>query len=754
MKKKVKKTIFKSLRFKFIFLAVVVTVVGVSIVSTFVILDKRQYLYDGLYQKAKLFSRYTPQTIYDFYGSYYIYATEKDFQKFKELTKNVLAKNKDIKHVMLINTKNIILFDSSEFEHNRKYDGGKERTVTDEGLLNIIDKLKENVKQGKVEPLLGSTILFKDENVIELISPVMFEDIMAAFVVYHLSVESINYALAKTTLVILGVAAGLIGFGIMLAIFFANIIIRPVEKVSSMMREISTKEDFTKMLEIKRDDEIGELSSSFNKMTLDLKKSREKLTNYNVELEKMVKERTKELRRLAYYDSLTNLPNRALFQDRMNQAIAHARRYKRKAAVLFLDLDNFKRINDTLDHRMGDLLLKEVAVRLNRSIRKTDTVTNRKKLELDDIAARLGGDEFIILLSEINCANDTEIVAQRFLDTLLQPFRLDSHEVFVTASIGIAIYPNDGEDMDSILKNADIAMYHAKDKGKNNFQFYKHSMNSTALEKLTMENDLRKAEKNGELMLYYQPQMDIRTWEIIGMEALIRWDHPDRGVISPDEFIPLAEETGLIMPIGKWVLDTVCRQNRDWQSRGLPPVRVAVNLSGRQFQHEGLVKTVREILESSGLDPQYLELEFTESVMMKNVETTIEMLHELKKMGVRLSIDDFGTGYSSFSYLKRFPLDAVKVDSSFIKDITENDDDAAIVSAIIAMAHNLNLKVIAECVETEEQLMFLSKHICDHIQGYLLSTPLPVEDAARFLTDLGNGDLKNSRIPALAKTEG
>ncbi len=441
--------------------------------------------------------------------------------------------------------------------------------------------------------------------------------------------------------------------------------------------------------------------------------------------------------KMAYYDSLTSLPNRALFQDRLKQSLAHNERYQGNSAILFLDLDNFKRINDTLEHRIGDLLLKGVAERLSSYLRSADTVARQDINILTNTVARLGGDEFTVLLTEINSLQDAAKVAQRILNILSRPFQLEGHEVFVTASIGIAVFPHDGEDMNMLIKNADTAMYHAKDQGKNNFQFYKQSMNASAMERLNLENSLRKAIKREELLLHYQPRINIHTGRIVGTEALIRWNHPEKGLLFPAQFIQLAEETGLILPIGEWVLKTACKQNRSWQVAGFLNGRVAVsvNLSGHQFQQESLIKIVEKVLDDSSLDPQYLELEITESIIMKNADITIDMLNKLKSMGVKLSIDDFGTGYSSFSYLKRFPLDIVKIDRSFIKDITHNKEDIAIVNAIIAMAHTLKLIVVAEGVETEGQLSLLREMGCDEMQGYLMNAPLPQEDITQLLNE-------------------
>ncbi len=436
---------------------------------------------------------------------------------------------------------------------------------------------------------------------------------------------------------------------------------------------------------------------------------------------------------MAYYDSLTNLPNRSLFQDRLCQAIALAERHHRKTAILFLDLDNFKRINDTLGHRVGDLLLQGVADRLANSVRKSDAIVHQSPGLADTTVARLGGDEFTILLTEINQIQDAGKVAQRFIEILSQPFVLDGHEVFVTASAGIAVYPVDGVDVDALLKNADTAMYHAKEQGKNNYQFYRRDMNATAFQELSLENDLRRALEHDEFELYYQPQLDIRTGQFIGMEALIRWKHPKRGMVSPAEFIPLAEQTGLIVPIGEWVLLTACAQNKAWQDAGLSSIPVSVNLSGHQFTQRNLVSTLKSSLDVSGLAPQYLILEITESIVMRNTDATISLLHELNEMGLRLAMDDFGIGYSSFSYLKQFPLYAIKIDQSFIRDIDTNADDAAIAKAIIAMADSLKLAAIAEGVETEQQLEVLRELGCGGAQGYLLSYPLPVEEATTLL---------------------
>ncbi|MBI5741110.1 MAG: EAL domain-containing protein [Nitrospirae bacterium] len=441
-----------------------------------------------------------------------------------------------------------------------------------------------------------------------------------------------------------------------------------------------------------------------------------------------------DIYRMAYYDILTTLPNRLLFNDRLTQAIALAERHDRLAAMLFLDLDNFKRINDTFGHHMGDDLLKKVAERLRRCMRKGDSLTKHGPDDPSDTVARLGGDEFTIILCEISRPEDAARVAQRILDALSPQFTLGAYELYVSASIGIAIYPHDGIDADSLLKNADAAMYHAKSEGKKNYQYYRQSMNASALERLTMENHLRKALEREEFVLYYQPQLDMKTGEIVGLEALIRWRQAGNKLIPPGEFIPIAEETGLIIPMSNWILHTACTQRKEWHAAGFPHIPVSINISSQQFQQKNFANTIKKVMEDTDTRPKDIILEITESTLMHNSDAVFTTLYELSKLGLRLSIDDFGTGYSSLSYLKRFPLHAIKIDRSFIKDVNTNPDDAAISKAIISMAHSLKLKVVAEGVETRHQLVFLSEQGCDEIQGFLFSRPVPVEEILKLLT--------------------
>lgn len=429
----------------------------------------------------------------------------------------------------------------------------------------------------------------------------------------------------------------------------------------------------------------------------------------------------RQLEHNANHDVLTGLANRNLLSDRLKQAIAMARRSGRMVAVLLLDLDNFKVINDSQGHATGDALLQSVANRLRSSVRQTDTV------------ARLGGDEFVIVMPDLPVVEDAAIVASKILDVLSQPFVIASQEMYISASIGLSLYPQDGADEEILLKNVDLAMYRVKQKGRAGFYFYTEEMNVRNQERHDLQIDLRYALSRGELALHYQPKVDLHTRRIIGMEALVRWMHPVKGLISPATFIPFAEETGLIVPIGSWVLQAACRQNMALQNAGFPAIGVAVNLSARQFRHPDLVGLVRQVLEETGLEPHYLELELTESILMQETEEAVATLSQLKALGVQLSLDDFGTGYSSLSYLKRFPLDNLKIDRSFVKGITSDSHDAIIIKAVIALAHNLDLKVIAEGVETKEELEFLAGYQCDEIQGYYISRPLLPEQFQSLL---------------------
>lgn len=431
--------------------------------------------------------------------------------------------------------------------------------------------------------------------------------------------------------------------------------------------------------------------------------------------ENALREQQSRLNYMAFHDSLTSLPNRSLFYDRIFHGLARARRSNSKVALMLLDIDRFKVINDSLGHDAGDLLLKAIAMRLNEGVRDMDTV------------ARLGGDEFVVVLEGVHDTDDVIFVANKLLVTLARPLEISGHEITTTVSIGVSIFPDDGADTDELLKNADIAMYKAKEAGKNNCQFYAKGMSATAVNYLLLENDLRRAVEQEQLILYYQPQIDLKTGELMGVEALVRWQHPERGLVSPAHFIPLAEETGLIVPIGEWVLRQACRQQRIWLDSGKRVGRMAVNLSPRQFRQKNFPGKVEAILHETRLPAEYLELEITESCAMEHAGETINQLNQLNQMGLFLAIDDFGTGYSSLAYLQRFPIQKLKIDRSFIHDIHEDHNDAAIVKTIIGLAHNMQLKVVAEGVENESQVDWLRQYGCDQAQGFLYAKPLSLK---------------------------
>ena len=437
------------------------------------------------------------------------------------------------------------------------------------------------------------------------------------------------------------------------------------------------------------------------------------------------KKTEEQIRMLAYYDALTGLPNRRFFMQQLEQALVFAHRNDRMLAVLFLDLDRFKQVNDTMGHGVGDRLLQDVAERLLRCVRRSDCLARAEEDGPPSLVSRLGGDEFTIMLSDIDHFQDVAKVAQRIMEAVSSPYSLEGQDVFVSTSIGISLYPFDACSAGDLIKNADGAMYQVKEQGRNGYQIYDESMNAKALERIVLERQLRKALKEEELAVYYQPQVDCATGEIVGLEALVRWNSSEFGLVEPERFLPLAEEVGLVVQIDRWVMTQACHKFKSWLDAGLPPVTLALNISGQHFLRNDLLKMVTGILAETGVAAELLVLELTEGVLMEHTEKTVNTLLSLRQMGVRLAIDDFGTGFSSLSYLKRFPLDVLKIDRSFISDIGTNPDDAAITLATIDMAHTLKLQVIAEGVETKEQLDFLVKNGCDLYQGHFFSHPVP-----------------------------
>jgi diguanylate cyclase (GGDEF)-like protein len=477
----------------------------------------------------------------------------------------------------------------------------------------------------------------------------------------------------------------------------------PIEEAGVRIRRMTVGQEPFAPLPVERKDELGTLLDDFNELIV-WRKTAERQMEY-----------------LAQHDALTGLPNRLLVQDRFEQARAQADRAGTKVALLFLDLDSFKTINDSLGHLVGDALLKQIAVRLAGCVRDSDTIS------------RLGGDEFLLVLPALHSGDDTVSVLVKLLEHLREPVHVEGHELSTSVSIGVAIYPDDGPNFDALLKKSDMAMYRAKDAGRNTYRYFDEQMNVEAVEHLALRNDLRHALERAEFVLHYQPQIDLATGRVVGAEALVRWNHPVHGLVPPARFIPVAEESGLIMPLSEWVMHEACRQAMDWRGKGLPGFLMAVNLSAVQFRRGDVEQSVLRALQASGLRPEQLELELTESTLVHESESVLATVQRLKQRGVKFSIDDFGTGYSSLSYLKRFAIDKLKIDQSFIRDLAVNADDAAIVRAIIQMARSLGLRTIAEGVETVEMLAPLRLFGCDEVQGFHFARPMAAQDFEAYL---------------------
>jgi len=541
--------------------------------------------------------------------------------------------------------------------------------------------------------------------------PIVFQGRSAGSVRIEASLLSVIRRVAWFGFILALAGIGAIGLCMLVTDRLITAASRPLIQLARLMERVSTEKDFSLRASVHVNDEVGALATGFNRM-LHRIEERERA------LKRQLHERKRAERRLATlanYDALTRLPNRNYFNERLTALLARSARSGEPMALLFLDLDNFKIVNDTLGHHLGDALLKAVGKRIRSCVRASDSV------------CRLGGDEFTMILEDIKSGDDAGRVAETVVTALSHPFALRDNEVYVTCSIGISVYPKDGRDASTLIKCGDTAMYHAKERGKNNFKFFSADMNDRALKRLALETGLRQALERGEFLLYYQPQVDLASGAIVGAEALLRWRRPGVGLVGPQEFIPIAEETGLIVPIGEWVLWAACSQANLWQSKGQEPVRISINVSPRQFREGEFVRSIANVLEETRLDPFLLVLELTESVLMEDVEAAIAKAHDLRAMGVALSIDDFGVGYSSMSYLKRFPIIEVKIDRSFVSDIPTNGDDVAITKAIVAMAQGLSLEVVAEGVETQAQAEFLRELGCNRAQGHYLGRAGPAE---------------------------
>lgn len=583
--------------------------------------------------------------------------------------------------------------------------------------------------------LLNGFTIIKDVNK----KPIGMFQMTTPRAIYLTGVEAINYYLM--TFVALAII-----FSVLMLWLLRVLIIKRLERLDADVADISAKNAINQRVDAGGSDELSSVSIEINHMLDIIQASHEQLEQRvqertqelqktNIQLQQEITERKsvereliihkEHLVRLAHYDNLTSLPNRVFFNEILNKAINHAKRHEKILAILFIDLDRFKNINDALGHPTGDLVLKEMGNRFAGLLRA------------GDILARLGGDEFIILLNDIGHPKFAGPVAEKILQACAQPVKIDTHEFYITASIGICVYPNDGQSLENLQKYADMAMYKAKRSGGNIYQYYTLEMDIAAHEHIKLEAELRKAIQNNEFVLHYQPQLNLKDGTIKRVEALIRWEHPELGMISPAKFIPLAEETGLILPIGEWALREACRTGKAWQNEGFDPITIAVNISPKQFRHQDVAQVVTDALKDTGLQAKYLEVEITETAVMDNVDVAIERLNSINAMGVRISVDDFGTGYTSISYLKQFPVSVLKIDQHFIKGIPTNQNDLAITSAVIALGHNLGLEVVAEGVETDEQMQYLADHNCDFIQGYFLSRPLPANKITLQFTKLG-----------------
>ena len=555
------------------------------------------------------------------------------------------------------------------------------------------------------------------------------DDELLGYIFLRVSTNPFYNQLGKFTLSMILISLVSLFFCFLLATKLQSYVSKPIVDLETISREVSEKKNFSIRAQQQSNDEIGSLTRSFNTMLEEIEKhqnERDRAENALKLNKKQLEKAVSELKFHANYDSLTLLPNRAVCMDRIQSAIIRADRRENKAVVMFLDLDHFKDVNDSLGHAVGDKLLKATSQRLLKVIRQDDTL------------ARLGGDEFVVVLNEVDNNSDVISIAEKIMNCFSTTFELDEFKVNTAASLGICFYPDDGKTVDELMKAADTAMYRSKESGRAMFHFYEKEMNTIAYRRHEIANALRSAVEAKELRLVYQPQVRLSDNLVIGVEALLRWEHPVLGPVSPAEFIPIAENTGLIFPISDWVFKEACRQAKIWQKKGYKPFTVSVNLSPLQFRRADLPEWIQGILQQNDLATDWVGIEVTESMVMRNVDQSIQMLEQLKDMGIKISIDDFGTGYSSLNYLRKFPLDALKIDRSFVDDLVLDKDDTAITAAIISMAKNLNLKVIAEGVETERQREFLAQNDCNSMQGYLISPGVLPHDLEALMDKEGN----------------
>jgi diguanylate cyclase (GGDEF)-like protein len=588
----------------------------------------------------------------------------------------------------------------------------------------------------------GNILYWSDH--VELFTPVIYKGERAGTVYIRSDIKVIHDRLVWFLGIVAVVLLASLAVTFVLGAQMQRIITDPLLRLSAIARRITTDKNYSLRVANRSNDEIGNLITDFNAMLNEIQHRDKELNEHKSKLEERVTRRTSELevanrnletsreqaesvaKRMQYHahhDALTGLPNRVLFTDRINTELKHARRQRTMAGVLFLDLDRFKIINDSLGHGVGDQLLRAISRRISSCIRESDTV------------ARLGGDEFMVLLPRIKKTSDAGRIGNKIINALLEPISCNGHELQVTTSVGISIFPHDGADTETLIKNADISMYHAKEQGRNKVVYYTEEMNVNTRKRLVLETSLRGAIERNELRLLYQPKIDITRGIVVGVEALLRWKHPTMGVISPLEFIPVAEESGLITPIGEWVLNTAFRQLREWHDAGYDELTMAVNLSSIQLSRPGFEDVVEAAISNSGIDAGKVELEVTENVAMLDIDAAVCILEKLKATGISIAMDDFGTGYSSLGYLRRLPIDIVKIDRSFVREIPENNEDALIAQAIIAMTHSLNLSLVVEGIENVKQLNFFRQLGCHVVQGFLFSKPVPPEELVKILED-------------------